>query len=57
MNEPKQWFQHGDHEQVTYYPSPFGDGSSICRKCDVIMNKHGWINNELVCPGSWITPA
>lgn len=44
---------------VRYYRHPCIDGQSKCKKCNCIMNDHGWLdcgqNGIIICPGNWIT--
>ena len=64
-----QWFKNGDHPNdggdgtvegkvVRYFRRPDVDGSSVCKHCDHIMHRHGWIDTleggHIVCPGDWV---
>ncbi len=48
----------GEGEVVRYYRTPDQDGHNCCKKCDIIMHHHGWIDTleggHIVCPGDWI---
>ncbi len=43
---------------VRYFRHPYISSDSICSKCGIVMNKHGWIDTledgHNVCPGDWI---
>jgi len=57
-----RWFGHDPEEPendlVRYYRHPDVDGQSKCKKCEIIMHDHGWIDTledgHNVCPGDWI---
>ncbi len=48
----------GEGKVVRYYRTPDQDGHNCCKKCDIIMHHHGWIDTleggHIVCPGDWI---
>jgi hypothetical protein len=50
----KEW----EGDVVRYFRHPGVSGSDGCRKCDALMNYHGWIDTleggHIVCPGDWI---
>ncbi len=43
---------------VRYYRHPRIDGQSMCKKCNIKMHYHGWVDTleggHIVCPGDWI---
>lgn len=63
-----QWFKNGDHPEdggpktegdvVRYFRHPNVAGKRKCKHCQMIMNRHGWIDTleggHTVCPGDWI---
>lgn len=48
----------GEGKVVRYYRTPKLDGQTLCKRCDIIMHDHGWIDTleggHIVCPGDWI---
>jgi len=43
---------------VRYYRHPDIDGKTACKHCNVLMERHGWIDTleggHVVCPEDWI---
>jgi hypothetical protein len=43
---------------VRYYRHPGVEGQKECKRCQIIMHLHGWVDTleggHIVCPGDWI---
>lgn len=50
--------QHWEGEIVRYFRDPDIDGNTICKQCNILMRRHGWIDTfeggRIVCPGDFI---
>ena len=55
--EAVQWYTFGDVPEA-HIQSYTGDIHRFCSKCQMIMNKHGWVKTleggHIVCPHDWI---
>jgi len=53
--EATQWLKHGDHPQVENFRALEDEwGNPYCPICGNLMQRHGLLDEEVVCPGDYI---